>query len=77
MRGSGLSGREGRKALETIPSDNGDMSEVPTVLVVDDEPIVREVLSRYLASGGFAVETAEDGEQALERFEAADRKSVV
>jgi two-component system, OmpR family, response regulator ResD len=40
------------------------------VLVVDDEPIVREVLSRYLARGGFAVETAEDGQQALERFEA-------
>jgi two-component system response regulator ResD len=46
------------------------MSQGPTVLVVDDEPIVREVLSRYLARGGFAVETAEDGRQALERFEA-------
>lgn len=47
------------------------MSGGPTVLVVDDEPIVREVLSRYLARGGFAVETAEDGREALERFEAA------
>jgi DNA-binding response OmpR family regulator len=40
------------------------------VLVVDDEPIVRDVLSRYLSRGGFAVETAEDGEEALARFEA-------
>jgi two-component system, OmpR family, response regulator ResD len=40
------------------------------VLVVDDEPIVREVLQRYLARGGFEVETAADGRQALEAFEA-------
>jgi DNA-binding response OmpR family regulator len=35
------------------------------VLVVDDEPMVREVLARYLEKEGFAVEVAEDGEQAL------------
>jgi len=38
------------------------------VLVVDDEPMVREVLALYLAREGFDVETADDGEQALERF---------
>ena len=35
-----------------------------TVLIVDDEPLVREILSRYLTRDGFAVDTAEDGEQA-------------
>ena len=40
------------------------------VLVVDDEPIVREVLGRYLARDGFSVETAEDGEAAVAAFEA-------
>jgi DNA-binding response OmpR family regulator len=40
------------------------------VLVVDDEPIVREVLARYLARGGFSVETAADGRRALEAFDA-------
>jgi two-component system response regulator ResD len=50
--------------------DNEGMAGRATVLVVDDEPIVREVLTRYLARGGFAVETAEDGEQALARYEA-------
>jgi two-component system, OmpR family, response regulator ResD len=40
------------------------------VLVVDDEPIVRDVLSRYLSKGGFRVETAEDGEGALSAFDA-------
>jgi two-component system response regulator ResD len=41
------------------------------VLVVDDEPIVRDVLGRYLSRGGFEVTTAEDGDAALERFAAA------
>jgi DNA-binding response OmpR family regulator len=40
------------------------------VLVVDDEPIVRDVLTRYLSKGGFRVDSAEDGEAALERFAA-------
>ncbi|MGB7806488.1 MAG: response regulator transcription factor [Actinomycetota bacterium] len=39
------------------------------VLVVDDEPMVREVLARYLERDGFDVRTAEDGAQALERFD--------
>jgi DNA-binding response OmpR family regulator len=41
------------------------------VLVVDDEPMVREVLARYLEDAGFVVETAADGMQALERFTGA------
>ena len=40
------------------------------VLVVDDEPIVRDVLTRYLSKSGYRVESAEDGEAALERFAA-------
>jgi DNA-binding response OmpR family regulator len=38
------------------------------VLVVDDEPMVREVLARYLENDGFIVDTAGDGIEALERF---------
>jgi DNA-binding response OmpR family regulator len=41
------------------------------VLVVDDEPVVREVLTRYLKRDGFDVETAADGEDAIARFDAA------
>lgn len=41
----------------------------PRVLVVDDEPMVREVLARYLEQEGFDVSTAEDGEEALSAFE--------
>jgi DNA-binding response OmpR family regulator len=41
------------------------------VLVVDDEPVVREVLTRYLERDGFDVETAADGEDAIATFDAA------
>jgi DNA-binding response OmpR family regulator len=36
------------------------------VLIVDDEAVVRDVLSRYLEEEGFRVETAADGESALD-----------
>jgi DNA-binding response OmpR family regulator len=39
-----------------------------SILVVDDEPMVREVLSRYLSKEGFDVWAAEDGEVALARY---------
>ena len=45
--------------------------EMTRVLVVDDEPMVREVLARYLEKEGFTVATAEDGMEALMRFEEA------
>jgi DNA-binding response OmpR family regulator len=41
------------------------------VLVVDDEPMVRDVLARYLEKEGFDVDVAADGEQALAACEAA------
>jgi DNA-binding response OmpR family regulator len=39
------------------------------VLIVDDEPMVREVLERYLTRGGFVAQTAADGEAALAAFD--------
>jgi DNA-binding response OmpR family regulator len=44
------------------------MAAMTQVLVVDDEPMVREVLARYLEAEGFAVVTAGDGVEALDRF---------
>ena len=46
------------------------MIDAARVLVVDDEPMVREVLARYLEQAGFCVSTAEDGEEALAAFSA-------
>ena len=42
--------------------------EPARVLVVDDEPMVREVLTRYLAHDGFEVSAAGDGQAALEQI---------
>jgi len=41
---------------------------MPTILIVDDEAIVREVVSQYLTQDGFTVEVAADGTEALARF---------
>src|SRR3954471_14275825 len=45
------------------------MTERARVLVVDDEPIVLDVLGRYLSREGYGVETASDGEAALRAVE--------
>ncbi len=47
-----------------------------SVLVVDDEPMVREVVSAYLERDGFKVTEAGDGAEALQRFE-ADRPDLM
>src|SRR5688500_8369500 len=59
---------EASQAFERGRLQNGAVSQ--RVLVVDDEPIVREVLGRYLARDGFAVDTAGNGEAALDSFDA-------
>jgi signal transduction histidine kinase/ActR/RegA family two-component response regulator len=38
------------------------------VLVVDDEPMVRQLVTEYLTGDGHAVETASDGNQGLDKF---------
>ncbi len=40
------------------------------VLVVDDSGIIRGILAKNLIEGGFAVETAEDGLAALDKYQA-------
>jgi len=39
----------------------------PSVLVVDDEPGIREILARWLAGGGYDVQTAASADEALQR----------
>src|SRR6266545_1804393 len=41
------------------------------VLIVDDEPMVRDVLARYLTRSGFIAESAADGVAAIEAFDAS------
>ncbi len=46
----------------------GDSNRGKSVLVVDDEPLVRELAMTVLESSGYQVKCAEDGAQALEMF---------
>ena len=51
--------------------DSGTTPEsTPTVLVVEDEPAVREVVVDLLQDEGFAVRQASDGLQAIDELEA-------
>ncbi len=52
------------------PTDESDfMNEMQRVLVVDDEPIVREVVCSYLRRDGFETVEAADGVAALAAVE--------
>jgi signal transduction histidine kinase/CheY-like chemotaxis protein len=62
----------GREPREFAPAADGDGShaasaagDAGTVLVVDDDPAARDLLSRALGKAGFNVECATDGEEAL------------
>lgn len=46
----------------------GDVIAGVRVLVVDDDPISRNVVKQYLTQAGALVETARDGKEALERL---------
>src|SRR5438128_3189208 len=58
----------------TTDADNGAMS---CVLVVDDEPIVRDVVVKYLENAGFDTLEAEDGLAAQELLEQKMPSAVV
>ena len=47
-----------------------------TILVVDDSPLLRNLISRVLTRGGYQVREAEDGEQALAQI-AVERPALV
>ena len=53
------------------------MKKRARILVVDDEPIVRESIRDWLEDAGYQVATAESGEEALEMIETQDFSVVV
>ncbi len=55
---------EYRSEVEVAP----EFSDAPRILVVDDEPVIREVLHDLLTSEGYEVDTAENGAVALQRL---------
>src|SRR5271154_2025396 len=53
------------RAMDTLVAD-GHRHACGSVLVVDDEPTIAEVVSRYLQRAGYQVRTAADGPVALQ-----------
>ncbi len=47
------------------------------VLVVDDEKVIREILSDFLSMEGYVVRTAEDGKQAIEELDQRSYNLVI
>lgn len=47
------------------------MSSPTRILVIDDDPRIRDVLSRFLSQNGFEVDTAVDGETGLRLLQEA------
>ncbi len=51
--------------------------QLSPILVVDDEPMIRDPLAGYLSGQGFACDTAGTGSEALHKLEAADFALVI
>ena len=66
--------RDGRARRDTEPVDS---TAAPQILVVDDEPIVRDVVCRYLERESFRTIEAADGDEALRALLAEDVQLVV
>jgi CheY-like chemotaxis protein len=53
------------------------LGSVRRILIVDDEPALREILAAVLADEGYAVQTAADGRSALDLFAATPPDLVI
>ncbi|HRC73310.1 MAG TPA: response regulator [Candidatus Competibacter sp.] len=69
----------GRELAPEQKSEPGDAPKrkVPSVLVVDDDPSARELLTRNLEREGFAVATASSGAEALAMIQASRPLAVL
>ncbi len=53
------------------------MSEQGKILIVDDEPLIRDALAFKLTKDGYQVDTAEDGEKAIEMVEGSTYDIII
>jgi CheY-like chemotaxis protein len=58
-------------------SESPDNSHQPTILVVDDDRMVNDMLCQFLAMEGYQVEHAYNGQEALEAFHPAKHDLVI
>lgn len=58
--------RSVEKTIKAAATPTGESEGPARILVVDDEPAIRELLQEFLTREGYRVSTAADGEEALE-----------
>ncbi len=63
--------------FEVVPGPDPQADPVETILVVDDEAPIREVLEEYLLGLGYRVQTARDGREALDFLRECDFDLVI
>jgi CheY-like chemotaxis protein len=67
----------GARTQDLAPDQAPDRAGVPTILVVEDELLVRRMLRTFLEGRGYEVVTVEDGLGALERLYGAEPPALV
>jgi len=65
-------GSGGRNRVVGMSTINGAQSKAAKILIVDDEPDVCELLSRWLTSEGYSCDTANNGQMAVQLLEQKD-----
>jgi CheY-like chemotaxis protein len=58
-----------RSALESVPDPITDIGARPSLLIVDDEPVLLRVMAELMETKGYRVVQAESGGAAVERIE--------
>jgi DNA-binding response OmpR family regulator len=53
------------------------MSDKSKILIVDDEPLIRDALAFKLTKDGYDVDTAEDGEKAIQKIESEEYDIII
>lgn len=53
------------------------MSDKAKILIVDDEPLIRDALAFKLTKDGYDVDTAEDGEKAIQKIESEEYQMII
>ena len=77
MRLTALHRGTGDAASERVISEAEGGARVPTILVIEDRPVDRKLLTLVLRSGGNDVIEASDGEEALEIIQRNDVDLVI
>lgn len=61
----------------TVPDSFGDVGPHPCVLVVDDDPVLRQFVRAVLEGVGYRIEEATDGDEAVSQVAAVNPAVVV